>query len=95
MTQKQKTRNVTLKLKFPVVAGEEEIKELTLKPPTAGDIEHLSANPTMKELLLIASKCSLTPPSIIKKIDSHDAIKLTEVVADFLDGGQKTGKAAW
>lgn len=95
MTNKQKTRNVTIKLKFPVVVGEEEIKELTLKPPTAGDIEHLSANPTMKELLQIASKCSLTPAPIIKKIDASDAIRLTEVVADFLDGGQKTGKANW
>ena len=93
--KKIKSRNVTVKLQYPIPWGEDEVSELTFRPPTAADIEHLSASPTLKELLQIASKCSGQVPALIKKLDATDAIRITEVIADFLDSTPKTGKGNW
>jgi hypothetical protein len=93
--KKQKSRNVTIKLKYSIAWGEQEINEIVLRPPTGSDIEHLGDKPTMKDLLMIASKCSLQPPAVFKKMDAIDTIKVSEAVADFLDDTPKTGKAVW
>jgi len=88
----KKAKSITVKLFEPIEWGEETISEVTLTRPKAKHIEHLSANPTMKELLGIAQRISGHPPALIKELDAEDAMALVEVVGDFLDSGQETGK---
>jgi hypothetical protein len=87
-----KNRSVTVKLKYPVKWGEETISEITINPPKAGHIEHLGKDVTMKDLLTIASKCSGIAYTAIKELDSVDAMKVSEVVGDFLGTGRETGE---
>ena len=88
----RKPKSITVKLSEPIDWGEDTITEITLTRPKAKHIEHLSGNPTMKELLGIAQKISGHPPALIKDLDAEDAMSLVEVVGDFLDSGQETGK---
>ena len=95
--QKQKpnkSKSITLKLKYPIEFGEETIAELEIRRPKAKDIELLSASPNMKELLHIGARISNQPKPIIDKLDAVDALALVEVVGDFLDSGRKTGEDA-
>jgi len=93
--KKENNREVIVKLEYHVEWGSEMIEEITLRRPLAGDIEHLSDKPTMKELLIVASKCSQHPPALIKRIDAKDALKLVEVIGDFLGSGLETGDKDW
>jgi len=87
----KKVKQITVPLSEPISWGEETISELVLKRPKAKDIEHLSADPTLKELLTVAQKCSRQPKRVIDDLDAEDAMAVVDAVADFLDGGQKTG----
>jgi hypothetical protein len=88
----KKVRFITITLSEPIPWGDETITELTLRRPKAADLEHLSDRATIKELLFVAQKCAGVPARVIKELDGDDAMEVIEAVADFLDGGQKTGK---
>ncbi|GAG37741.1 unnamed protein product, partial [marine sediment metagenome] len=91
----KKAKTVVISLDYPIEFGEESIKEIELRRPKASDIEHLTASPTMKQLFMIAQKCSTHPPSVFRNLDAVDALKMSEVVGDFLDSGQKTIEPSW
>jgi len=86
-----KPKEVTLKLEEPIEWGSEMIEELVLKRPTAKDIEHLSSNPTMKELMTIGANCARQPIAMIRKMDGGDAMALVEIVGDFLENSRRIG----
>lgn len=87
----KKIRSITVNLSEPVEWGSETIEKLVLRRPKAKDIEHISSNPTMKELLSVAQKCARVPKRVIDELDGEDAMSVTDAIADFLDGGQQTG----
>jgi len=87
----KKVQEITVELEDPIEWGEETIEKLVLKRPKAKDMEHLPADPTFKDLLLMAQKCARVPRKVIQDLDSEDAISVVEAVSDFLDSGQKIG----
>ena len=88
----KKVKSVNVKLSEPLEWGSETISELTLRRPKAKDIEHISSNPTMKEMMTVAQKCAGVPRRVIEELDIDDANNVMDAVADFLDGGHQTGK---
>jgi len=95
MTEQKKEKKqstVTVELAYPIEWGEETITAIELRRPKAKDIEHLAGSPSMKDLLLVAGKISGKVPRLIQELDATDALKLCEVVGDFLDTGRATGK---
>lgn len=91
----KKSPTVTVKLEYPIDFGDELIEEVELRRPKGLDIEHLSAKPSMKELLQIGQKISGYTPALFKKMDAVDCITVAEEVGNFLASGQKTGDNAW
>lgn len=92
--EKKKTKTpstVTLKLSTPVEFGDELIEQLEFKKPTAGDIENLGTDAKMKDMLQIGARCARQPYSVIRKLSAQDAIRVVEVVGDFLDSGPAIG----
>ena len=87
----KKIKSITVKLTEPIEFGEDTYTELTLRRPKAKDIEHLSTEPSFKDLLRVAQRCAAVPRKIIEELDSEDAMAVVEAVADFLDGGHQTG----
>lgn len=91
-TKPKKLRTVTVTLSEPVEFGSETFEELVLRRPRAKDLENLSSEPKVKELLEVARRCANVPRSVMDRLDGEDAMTVVEAVADFLDSGQKTGK---
>lgn len=92
--EKRQLLRSTYQLIFPFKSTTGDIvSQVTVKRPRAGQMENMSANPKIKDLLDIAGKCSGLMPKDVKKIDGADALILTELVADFLDPGQSIGKS--
>jgi hypothetical protein len=90
-TKSSDGRSVTHKLKYPLTWGEETVSEITLHPPKGADIEHLGKDPTMKDILSIASKCSKVELAKLRELDAQDAVSIADIVNDFLGAGQETG----
>lgn len=84
----KKLTEIRVKLENPIEWGDETISELILRKPKAKDIEHLTSEPTFKDLFKVAQRCAKVPRRVIEDLDSDDAIKVVEAVGDFLDGGQ-------
>jgi hypothetical protein len=93
-TKKVSRGPVEFKLDYPIEFGEEFIESLELRRPTAGDIESISGSPTLKDLMMIASRCAGQPYPVIKRMDATDAMRLTGVIGDFLGNGQETDESA-
>lgn len=90
--KKKKSKTIRVDLDYPIDWGKDEtIDHLILRRPTGADIEGLSGEPTMKELMRVASKCALVAPSVMRSLDAFDVVKVCEVVGDFLGSGQATG----
>jgi hypothetical protein len=90
--KKSSDRSVVVKLDYPLSWGEESISEITFHPPKAADIEHLGKDVTMKDIFLVASKCSKLELPKIRELDASDATKVADVISDFLGAGRETGE---
>jgi len=88
----KKVHEIVVPLAYPIDWGDETISELRLRRPKGKDLEHMSAEPTMKELMMVAQKCAKVPRRVIEELDSEDVMELVEAVADFLESGQRTGR---
>lgn len=85
---------IRVPLEYPLKWGEETITEIVLQRPKAKDIKHLGKDVTMDDLLKIASKCSKTEMSKIEELDAEDAVRIADVVGDFLGSGRGTGDSS-
>lgn len=86
---------VTVKLKEPVSrkGADENIEELRLKKPKARHIKHLNFdNITFEDLLMVGSKVSGEPMSVIDELCIEDTMEVVGVIGDFLPSMEKTGK---
>ncbi len=82
---------VKLKLRYPVEFNGETISEIELKRPKGKHLKVLPANPTTKDLLVLAAKLSGYPTQVFDEMDAVDVIAVSEAIANFLERGQETG----
>ncbi len=98
MNQKTKPREVTVKLDWPFEwsgeNGKEEITEVKLSRPKGKHLKGIGKDVGMSDMFRIASKISGYTPAFYEEMDAADCMKITEVIGDFLDNGQETGKTA-
>jgi len=88
-----KVKTVTIELSEPIEWGKDNtITELKLRRPKGKDLKNLSSEPTMGELLSVAQRCAGVPKTVMDDLDGADAMEVVEVIGDFLDSGQKTGR---
>ena len=97
MSKEKKPLSVKIELDYPVEWGEGGlVKEIELKRPKGKHIKKLGKDVLMENLLTIAAKICVGDytPAFFDEMDAADCIKVTEVIGDFLESGQKTGKTA-
>lgn len=90
--KQKKIKSIKVTLSSPFEWGDELIEEIVLQRPKAKDLEHLSVEPKMKELLEVARKCARWTNAQIRELDSEDVMEVVEAVSDFLDSGHRTGR---
>lgn len=84
--------SVKFKLAEPIVYGSETISELEVRKPKAKDLRKFPSNSkTLGEMLDFAGGLCGQPPSVIDELSIEDALKLFEVIMNFLPDGLKTG----
>lgn len=86
----KKIKKITVPLATPIQWGEETITELVLHRPTFKDMQGMSEDMTMKDMMVMAQRCARVPRKIIEELDGEDAMEVVEALGDFLDSGQKT-----
>jgi hypothetical protein len=80
-------------LSEPVQHGEETIKVLEIRKPTAADMRDMPVqNQTMGHMMDLAANLTGHPPSVINQLAVQDVTALMEVVAGFMEPGQTTGQ---
>lgn len=80
---------VTITLTEPIEAHGELVSTIVIEPPRA---RHLRALPVksqldMGDLLNLGGACAGLPPSAVDQLAAADALKVVEVVGNFLGGG--------
>jgi len=100
-TDNAKSRSVTIKLQFPFPwktgDGEKEITEVTLGRPKGKHLKNLDKNVTLSAIIMIAAKVAVEyfiTPAFFEEMDAADVMAVSELIGDFLDGGQKIGETA-
>jgi len=75
----------TIHLKYPITSNGIEIKSVTLRRITVGDLEVVSPESSElgKSLKLVSMLGELSPEDV-RKIDASDFNKFNEAVSDFL-----------
>lgn len=80
-----------LKLLEPVEFGSEHILELEFKKPTIGDIKGMKlTDPSLEDILKIASKLSGQSMQIIDRLSIADGLAVAEIVGNFLSPSPPT-----
>ncbi len=91
----KKSQIVRVELAYPIDwDNDEEITFIELKRPKGKHIKGLGKDPGIKDILDIASKVSGYSPRFFDELDAVDCLKVSEVIGDFLEDGQKTGPTA-
>lgn len=81
------------KLKKPLEWGSETITELSFKEPCIGDIKFMKLDSiTLDDILKLASKLSAQSQEIINRLSIEDGMGVAELLGNFLNPSQKTGK---
>jgi len=82
-------------LDYPIEWGEEGlVDEIEFKRLKGKHIKGLGANVSMEVVFKLAGKSTGYPPSFFDELDASDCAKISEIIGDFLDGGQKIGRTA-
>lgn len=92
LIKKQEDGSVVYTLQYPVEHNGEVHRQLTLKRPKGRHIKSISGDPTMKDLLALASQVSGQLPSMIDEIDAVDCIQIAGILGNFLGNGPEIGK---
>ncbi len=88
-------RSVTVPLDFPIEWGEEGlVTEIILKRLKGKHIKSMGKDAIMGDMFKMAGKVCGYSPAFFDEMDATDCMKVTEVIGDFLEGGQKTGRTA-
>jgi hypothetical protein len=93
----KKNLSVIVKLSYPLEwAGAEgvkkEITEVEFRRPKGKDIKGMGRDVSLEDILKIAARVSDYSPRFFDELDGIDCMKISEVINDFLDDGQATGK---
>lgn len=92
----KKNHTITVSLTYPIEwatdQGKSEVKEVEFRRPKGKDIKGLGKDVTFEDLMRIASKISEFSPRFFDELDAVDCMKISEVIGDFLDSGQETGR---
>lgn len=84
--------SVKLQLAEPIKYGSDTINELEVRKPKAKDLRKFPTNAkTLGEMLDFAGHLCGQAPSVIDELSIEDAMKLFEVIMNFLPDGLKTG----
>lgn len=75
---------VVYKLMEPVSWGTETIDELTFQPPKGKHIKGISREPTLGEILGIASKLTGVSTAIFDEMSSQDILEVSRIVGEAL-----------
>lgn len=81
-------------LKHPFDFGDRKISELTFQRLKGKHLRKLGQQPTMNDLLELASKSAGEPPAVFDEMDAEDVMQVAEVIGDFLGGSLPTGGSA-
>ena len=74
--------------------GSREIEQLSIRKPKAKDMRNFPLNPTMGDMLDLASALAGEPTSVIDELSVPDMTRVVEVIGDFLGASQPTGTPA-
>lgn len=75
---------ITVKLSDPIQWGSETIKEVELTAVKGKHLRKLSANPTLNDLMNIASKVSGLSSAVFDEMSSEDVMKVADAVGELL-----------
>lgn len=89
-----KRGSATLKLEYPMEWGDELIEEITITRPKAKHLSLFSDEDRLGSLILIAQQNSEYTPAFFEELDISDGARVADMIAGFLENGQKTGKTA-
>lgn len=85
-------KSIIYKLKTPVTIGEEKIERVELQPPKGKHIKHVDPNNlTIGVVMGVAAKISGLRPAFFDEMETEDLMPITEIVGNFLGGGQEIG----
>lgn len=96
----KETNSVIYPLKYPIkwASGDSEgkklITEVEFRRPKGKDLKRIGKDADLGTLLDIAAKVSEYTPRFFDELDGLDYMNISEVINDFLDGGQSTGKTS-
>jgi hypothetical protein len=85
---------VKLQLEDPIVLGDKQIHELTIRKPKIGDdeaAEIAAGSVTTSQGIELLARLTGHPPKAIREMDSGDFDRAMEIVAGFRRRSQPTG----
>lgn len=81
------------KLQYPLEWDGKKIESIEIRRPKGKYLKKLNKSTDMGSIIGIASDCSDYTPQFFDELDGVDYIGVTEVIGDFLDVGQGTGRS--
>lgn len=88
------SRAVTVDLVYPIQAHGDECRQLTIRPPTAGDLGQCDGMGEIAMTLHLIHLCAGIPPSSVNQIDASDLTSVGTVIGRFFGNGRATGRKA-
>lgn len=92
------SNNIKMKLEYPFEwakngSGEKAmIEEIEFSRPKGKHIKGIGKDVSLSDLFRIAGKVSGYTPGFFDEMDVKDCMKVTDIISDFLDDGQETGR---
>lgn len=77
-----KKKELEIILSEPLEFNNETITKLVIKAPKGKHMMLLPKDPAIKDLLLLASKCSAIPLAVINELSGEDTLKVVEAVGE-------------
>lgn len=84
-------RTATVLLSIPIPANGEDVDRLTLRRPTAGDLEATDGLGDVAKANKLIERLAGIPRSSVLKIDAGDYSAIGEVISHFLERSRRTG----
>lgn len=81
----------TVKLKDPIIFGDETVKELQFQKLRAKHMKNLKSNMDMGDILKLISKLTNTEQAKLDELSAEDFMECSKVVSDFLGTSLQTG----
>lgn len=81
-------------LKEPIQWGSDTVTKLEFKKPTIGDIKFMKlTEPTLDDILKLASKLSGHSQQLIDRLSIQDGMEVADLLGNYLSPSPETGKA--